>query len=510
MLTVLGGMFSACSEEDFSSKYVNSSKTTVVTCEKLMTGILFQGAPYTFKDYYTIFYFDRSGVSRYSQTLGFVNSDDRYQLPYAGIDNRWSNFYKLLIQYRLLEKTYSELPEVSKSDYLPFVSISKAYMLDHLSQMSDVFGDIPYSAAGMLSQTHDVTTARPSYDTATSIYTSVLEGLKECNEQLASATLSSLTTNYLSAQDFVNKGDVMKWRRYINSVRLRVALRLSSQGDMSTQAQGVVSEILGNPSTYPIVESNDQNSVMTPDEDGFIDFAKGVESGYETWSGEFNRAPAAMVERMIGDPRLEIFFDENGAKDYVGINTTGLQEDQQTKFEAGDFYCAYDSATFSRNRVLPGILVNAAEVSFAKAEAFQRNLATGVAKNAFIAGVTQSIEFYYAVNATGTYRTAITAPSALEVETFANNAWDNAANKLEVILTQKWLNYNWMQGQQAWAQIRRTGIPALLFPTDAAAKLVPEVPNRLPYASSESDDNTVNYDKVKAMDNWTTKMFWAK
>lgn len=510
MFTVLTGMLSACSEEDFSSKYADPSKTTEVTCEKMMTGILYQGASYTFKSYYEIFYYDRNGVSRYSQTLGFINSSDRYQLPYAGINDRWGNYYNLLSQYRLLEKTYKNLPDVSKSDYLPFVLISKAFMLDHLSQMADVFGDVPYSAAGTLGISNDVTTSRPSYDSASDVYQSVLDGLKECNDQLASATLTSLTTSYLSAQDFVNGGDIMKWRRYINSVRLRVALRLSSQGDMVAVGKAAVAEILGNPTTYPVVESNDQNSVMTPDEDGFLGFARDPQSGYETWSGEFNRASAAMVDRMVGDPRLEIFFDENEAGDYVGMGTDELEATQQTNFDAGNFYCAYDSATFSRNRLLPGVMASAAEISFAKAEAFQRNLATGVAKDAFVDGVTQSVEFYFAVNAVGTYRTAIDAPSALAVETFANDAWDNATDKLEVILTQKWLNYNWMQGQQAWAQIRRTGVPSLSFPTDATAKLVPEVPNRLPYASSEADNNTVNHQAVMDMDNWTSKMFWAQ
>jgi len=510
MLIVLVGLFNACSEDDFSSKYTDPSQTTTVTCEKLMTGILYQGTFYTFKAYYGIFYFETYGVSRYSQTLGYINGSDCYELPYAGINNRWENYYNLLSQFRLLEKTYNNLSEASKPDYLPFVSISKAFMLDHLLQMTDLFGDIPYSDAGTLGITNDVNLSRPTYDKATDIYQDILDGLKECNEQLSSSSLSTLTTSYLSAQDFINHGDVMQWRRYINSVRLRAALRISSQGEMVEIGKSVVKEILDDPTTYPIVESNEQNIVMTPDEDGFSYAASGPEAAYETWVGDFNRAPAAMVDRMVDDPRLEIFFDENAEGNYVGIDTHDAEDVQQAQFDAGDYYCAYDSATFSRNRLVPGIMVDAAEVSFSKAEAYQRGLASGDAKAAFVQGVTQSIEFYYGINATGVYRTPVTAPSALEMETFAESKWDNASDKLEVILTQKWLNYSWMQGQQAWAQIRRIGIPDLYFPTSIGAKLSPEVPNRLPYASSEEDNNTANYQAVKDMDNWTTKMFWAK
>lgn len=384
-------------------------------------------------------------------------------------------------------------------------------MLDHLAQMTDAFGDIPYTKSGYLAITSDVANSRPSYDTAQSIYQAILDGLKEANDKIAAMNPSSLTLAYLTTQDFVNGGDLTKWRKYINSVRLRVAMRLSSQGAMVDIGKAAVKEILDNPTLYPTVDNNEENSVMMPDEDGFLDAAQDPQNAYETWQGQFNRASQAMIDALNGDPRLEIMFDENSAGNYVGIDPQTSYEVQLPLFEKKNkenYYCAYDSATFSRNRLLPGIMMDAAEVSFIKAEAFQRNITAGDAKQAFIDGVKQSIKFYYGINATGSYRTPIPMPDDASMQAFAEMKWDTATDKLEAIMTQKWLNYSWMQASEAWAEIRRTGIPHLNFPTDDEAKLVPNVPNRMRYPSSEADNNTANYPKEK--DNWTDKMFWAK
>jgi hypothetical protein len=65
-----------------------------------------------------------------------------------------------------------------------------------------------------------------------------------------------------------------------------------------------------------------------------------------------------------------------------------------------------------------------------------------------------------------------------------------------------------LHAKHAWAEWRRTKLPVLLFPTDAASTAAPNVPTRLLYPTSESTLNTVNYATVQSADKATTKIFW--
>ena len=503
--------FAACSEDSYNDKYPNPSETTTVTCEKVMTGVFWKGCNYTFKGYYGVFGWESYAVSRYAQTLGFVNSPGRYEIGETYYADRWNNFYNLLPQFRLLEKTYDELPDAAKSDYRVFLLLAKIFMMDHLSQICDAWGDVPYTHAGYLPITGNVAEARPPYDTAENIYEKILDDLKAINEELSGISVSSLTSSYLSAHDFFNKGDLTKWRKYCNSLRLRIALRVSSNGSLTAKARQAISEMLSDESRYPMVNNNDEMTKGTPDEAGFVAWAKDPEQAYETWAGEFNRASDAMVKAMEGDPRIDIIFDKNGEGNYQGVDmTTPYAEQYSLFYEKRDYYSAYDSATFSRNRLIPGLTVSASEVSFAKAEAYQRGLASGDAQTAFVTGVRQSVDFYYWLNSLSTYRPPVAKPDDATIIAFAEDKWNAAADKLEVIGVQKWLNYGILQPAHAWAEIRRTGYPALSFPVDNAAQTVKEVPNRFRYPKSEVDLNTENYNAVKSQDNWTSKMFWAK
>ena len=503
--------FFACSDDSYNEKYPDPSKTTQVSCEKIMTGVFWRGCNYTLKGYYGVFGWESYAVSRYTQILGFINSTGRYEIGESYFADRWNNFYNMLPQYRLLEKTYEELPDDTKSDFRVFVLLAKIFMLDHLTQVCDVWGDMPYTQAGYLPVTGNVAEARPAYDTAESIYGTVLDDLKTLNDELAAISVSSLTSAYLSSNDFFNKGNLTKWRKYCNSLRLRVALRVSSQGSLTGKAQQAISEMLSNASQYPMVDNNDEITKSTPDEDGFAAWARDPQNAYETWSGEFNRASDVMVKAMAGDPRIDVFFDINRAGNFQGVDmTTPFDEQYSLFYEDRGHYSAYDSATFSRNRLIPGVTISASELSFAKAEAYQRGLATGDAKAAFVKGVQQSVDFYFWLNAQSAYRPALTKPDDATVIAFAESKWDTASDKLEAIGVQKWINYGILQPAHALAEIRRTGFPVLTFPADNAAQTIKEVPNRFRYPKSEVDLNTDNYNAVKSKDNWTGKMFWAK
>jgi hypothetical protein len=480
-----------------------------------MTGVFYTGREYTFNSYWRTFTWDYLAVAKFTQTLGFINSDGRYENSESYYEDRWENFYNVLTQYRELENTYDNLSDDDKPSYKVFVLLGRIFMYDHLTQVAECWGDIPFTEAGYLALTGDVSTALPAYDDDVEIFTTILSDLKDINTELAESTsLSTLTTSYLASQDFINGGDLTLWRRYCNSLRLRIAMLVADNGDLASTGQAAIKEMLADTSTYPMVENNSENIHVTPDTDGF-NYGDEYKSGWEssTESGATNRASQAMIDALQDDSRMQVFFDANSAGNYVGIDThdeSSVQEPLFSLANSKNYYCAYDSATFSRNIYLPGNIITAAEVSFLKAEAYQKGYATGDAEAAFVEGLLQSTKMYYSFNATGTYRTALTAPSDSIIEAFATAKWTAAADKEEAIYTQEWLNFSFLQTTQSWSLIRRTGYPTLYFPTDNNASQVQDVPNRLKYPPSERNSNTANYQAVKSQDNYTDKLFWAK
>lgn len=509
--TALLGL-AACSDSDFTERYEDPSKTTTVTCEKLMTGVFKTADDYTSPRYYRLWTFDNGLIGRYAQTVGFTNGDGRYVAGDSYINDRWDNFYKVLAQYRVLEKTFDELPAEEQADYEVFKLLSRIHLYDHMQQLIDMWGDIPYSEAGYLGITGDVQGSYPHYDKATVLYQTMLDDLKAVNTRLAGMTnLSSLTNTYLTAQDYINNGDLLKWRKYANSLRLRMAVRIADQGELSAEGKSVINEILSDPSTYPLVETADDFIHTTADEDGFK-FKDDVRDGFE--SSYRGYASYEMIQKLADDPRMEILYEKNAEGLYAGLNTREDYGVQQPLLErplalGGSYYSPVDTATISRNEEYPGIIFMPSETAFLKAEAYQKGYAGGDAKAAFISAVKSAVNFCYDLNATGTYRPAIERPSDAEIGAFAETLWSKAADKQEVILTQKWISFGFFQPVQAWADIRRTGIPALYFATDPTSSICKDIPNRLRYPTTERDNNP-HYADMTSIDTYYTKIFWAK
>lgn len=517
--TIMALTYVACSDSTFEEKYIDPSKTSNASVAKLMTGVFQKGNTYTMPWYARYFTFETQQIGRFAQTLGWVNVNGMYLgMGTSYNEDRWTNFYKVLANFRVLEYNYNKLSSEEQKDAEAFVIITKIFVYDHLQQMIDLWGDIPFKKAGYLWETSDVAGSRPAYDEASDLYLMMMDDLKAINEKLA-APISSFTLTSLKDQDYINNGSVDLWRKYCNSLRLRIAARAADQGPIAAQAKAAITEILGNPSTYPVVEKNSENILIdhqAPDLEAIENQApKGIRDGFESWNGQCNRASKKIIEMLNGDPRLPILFDKNAEGLYVGIDPLMSSTQQSDLFErptekGGNYFSAVDSATFSRNNKFPGIIITAAEVDFIKAEAIQRLGIAGNAEQAFTSAVSKSVEFYFYLNGLGNYRTPLTAPTAEEMKTFAAAKWNAGSNKSETIAVQKWLHFGNIQMVQAWSEVRKTGYPTLSFTKDEGNLVCPEPPTRLIYPVNERNYNLNNYIKVKDKDTYQTKLFWAK
>ena len=246
---------------------------------------------------------------------------------------------------------------------------------------SDMWGDIPYTEAFKLGDG----VLYPKYDSQETVYNTLLSELKTAADKF------DANGSKIGVGDFMLNGNIDKWKKFTNSLRLRVAIRMSSANE--TAAKTVIQEILGNPAKYPIITANSDNAYW---------FFPGVAPDQEIWyesMGTVGTAPKKSGWRMQqpiidalqnnNDPRLPVYADKNSYGKYSG-HRFGLIDKSDTL-----------NNSFNRSHIADWFMndpkgfvpyMNCAEVYFCLAEAYARNLASGDAKAAYEMGIRKSCE----------------------------------------------------------------------------------------------------------------------
>ncbi|KAA3439780.1 SusD/RagB family nutrient-binding outer membrane lipoprotein [Rufibacter hautae] len=509
-LTTAFTSFTACKDK-LEENFYNPEETTQASIGGFFTEMLDNNR--VRPSYWDIRTFVAMQPAVYTQSLSVQNGSTMYQQNPGYIQNRWDDFYRpggdgggAMAHYRAIESAYATLPEAEKANSEIFLHAARVVMFDEASEMVDMWGDIPFNEAGSLTSTGAV--VRPKFDKAEDVYTAILTGLEEASTYFATAQ----TNPAFSKQDIMLSGNVDKWRRYTNSLRLRLLMRTSFVNEASAKQE--VTELLSNPTQYPLVDQSQYNILLQP-LTNYTDNLNNALTEINSYS-----APEYMLENVLkpaNDPRIRVLFDKYGRTvggkfvsnaEFKAMPMNLGSEEQTQKRE--DF-AILDSATFLFNSKIPGIVMTASEVNFLKAEAFER-WGGGDPEAAYKLGLEQSVMFYYELHrSSSSARTKEAAPTAEEMTAFLANpavAYTGTQDeKLAKIWTQKWVNFGFLQSVQSWAEYRRTGYPMLTFiPATQAGYETP--PNRLLYPSSENAYNSANYQAVKAQDVRTGKIFW--
>lgn len=511
-------VFSACTKSDFEEAYPDPSKISFTTVEKQFTGFLQSNREYVIPSYWNYFVVYRITANRYTQATGWVNATNQYVPGGGAVNDRWGNFYGFLSQYREMQNIYEKLSDEDKADRRIYMIAATIYLYDATQKVVDLHGDIPWSEAGMMSANGgDYTISLPKYDKAEDIYNKMLDDLKSFADELNSITIKSGIQAGFKTQDIVNKGDVTKWKKYCNSLRLRMLTRVSGVASFQTRATAEVNAILGNSSSYPVVSANDDNiQIKIHDLNTDIN-SKGFRTGLEDWGG--NYAGKAIIDFMTtnNDPRLPVMFQEGDSAatgEFHGLDPIATIGEQEA-FVLTNKLSLYNWSTISRNEFFPGVLVNASEVNFLAAEGYLKANNDAMAKAAYEAGITNSIKNYFLYRSVSNNNEsgAVTPPTDAEIADYISSAgisWSNATTtqaKLALIGMQKWVDYSVIQPLENWAEVRRLNVPALTFWNDQAdAQKQP--PTRWQYPDSEKTYNTENYNTVSANDKITNKLFW--
>ena len=530
----------SCSNKQFADLYPDPSKTSVATCDKLFTGTLIAGNQNTFNSYWRMYTWDNY-FGKLAQTIGFSNnSGSVYYINDGYANDRWNNYYDILRNFRVLQDVYSKDNDAENK---LFVDLAEIFMLDHATQLVDIWGDIPFSKACYLGITFDVASSYATYDTGAEVYKYALSRLDEIYGELTSfkSSLSSTAQAKLTKQDYINGGDLDKWMRYCNTLMLRLGVHVSAQGSLVSEGKSAVAKAV----SRLLVDSIENEIDVYSDNDGFQIASR------DSWKDINNTASQAIIDAMqitgVNDPRLPVIYvptksDYAGGDDaddvaykageYFGRSTSETDNQQNVRSgsnhntEATRYYARLNGVTFTSNSFMVSPIITAAEAWFLLAEAYQQGYASGNVETAFKNGIIESVKFYYKANIESSQARlslyadqaddfrATATPADSEIEAFAASVWNAYSNKLEGIMTQKWVHFGIMQATQAWTDIRRTGYPTLYYPKDGADNNgYPTVTQRVKYPNSEATNNAANYKEAAAAcnnDSAYSVLFYAK
>ncbi len=452
------------------------------------------------------------------QVIGWPNEPNQYVPPSSGSDAVWNNYYGTLFQFRELEKIYNDASESEQANKKVFMLAAKVYMYDYTQRITDLYGAIPFLEAGRLSQNSgDYEGSIAEFDDPSTIYTFILDELATIADDLNDVELTETFQTSFSIQDYVNDGDVDSWRRYCNSLRLRMLTRVQDANEFSSRASTEIGQILNNPADYPIVENNDQNIQID-----VVDFGTPINSNFQTlendatWFG--GSAGLAFINQLVDtdDPRLPFIWEpgENAGGVYMGIDQLGDPTTATDMLNDG-LVAQFNRSTYSRNRFFPGLIINAAEIDLYKAEYYLKDGDDAMAKASYEMSVANSVDHYVRIRSVSNDQVvpAPTTPTAGDISTYLSGAevsWDNAATddeKLGLIAKQKWVHYNIIQPYENWAEFRRLGKIDLTFqPDNGNNQTLPPVRFNIP--GSEQTFNEANYGRIAADDDLNNPIFW--
>lgn len=407
----------------------------------------------------------------------YSNEGDNYEVSVGFYTNNWKGFFNDgQVNYQRIIALAGPGGKFENANYEGVALVMRSWVF---SLLTDVYGPIPYTDA--LKGTAETPNYAPTYDPVEIVYAGLLKDLKTANEKLS-------VTGTAIAGDIVYGGDILKWKKFANSLRLKLANRQAVKKPAESKA--IMAEILGNATTYPIFTSNADNaklanSAVLPSNNEWHQVM--IQDGRTDWN-----ISKTLADRLneLGDSRITVYAVPNKAGKYEG-HANGLPDAVATAYLGTSSVLG----TYFTAPTAPAVIMTFSELNLILAEAAADGDITGSAQTYLEKGITASFEQY-----------GLTVPAGYLAKV-------GAATKA-TIMEQKWISL-FGQAIEAWTEYRRTGLPVLpakdsrsVFSNDGV------LPTRLKYPTSEYSLNKVSLDKgislLGGADDMKSKLWWVE
>lgn len=338
--------------------------------------------------------------------------------------------------------------------------------------VTDLWGDVPYSEA--LRADEGITT--PVYDPQQQIYSGMIQSLTTAVDLLGAGS-------DFGSGDLLYGNDLMKWRRFANSLRMRLAMRMVEVDAGGAQTAFVAAYNAGG------FQSNGDNAMLS------WSGAPYQNPLFENWQGRDDHGISAMMIntlKSMNDPRLELYAEPAAQDDeYRGLQNGDITPDFSLAFYSriGNHWRADAAGT-------PTALMTYSEVLFLQAEAAARGWIGADPATLYADGIRANMTQWDASN----------TPTTAEIDAYlAQPAL--AYTGIEQVQLQNWIGL-FMNGNEAWSHWRRTGVPNLPMGPDLTLS---RIPVRFTYPALEQSLNLANYQAAvsrQGPDLLTTTVWW--
>lgn len=373
-----------------------------------------------------------------------------------------------------------------------------------------MYGPIPYSKFG--------TDTQVAYDSQKDVYYQFFNELDEAIQVLTDYNASS-SKQYMEDYDYIFSGDMKKWVKFANTLRLRLAMRISyvDQNKAVEEATAAIEHEGG------LMTQADDSAILN--QTATFTFLNPIWEISESFKDVRMSATMDCYLNGYQDPRRSSYFrpaSNDGNLHGVRNGQSRLDKDSYVAATSGINYERTDGLTW----------MNASEAYFLLAEAKLRlGLGSGTVQEYYEQGIRISCEEKGASAGVEAYITDNTKlPSSRFVDAVNSRstdvssmvsqltvAWDESASqetKLERIMIQKWLAL-FPNGQEAWSEMRRTGYPG--FVRIYTYNNQSEVSNnklisRLKFPTTEYSNNSANTSAAVSLlsggDSAGTRLWW--
>ncbi len=472
----------------------------------------------------------------------FVGSAPDYSYADGWSSSRWRHFYvDRCKEYASLLRAFKFSPNPEK--YVNQYHITRIYFTFLALANTDTYGDMPFKiyASVQTPETNNV-----PYDSQADVYDSMFRMLEQAVDNINPDDASQYV---IDSDDICYNGDARKWLRFANTLRLRLACRISNADperarkeaeNALTNKWGLMESNADNMRTVPrhapiemggINAGGDENvlamcSVMY---NGDCVMGWDLENYYRTLSaggGKYiiKQGRNNQIEKTI-DPRCLVCWyrigmtastlsagEESLREDFVGCpkgfdKPTMLAPNQfsLTRTQKGD-KSKLHNPEYWFNCAEPTVWLGYAESLFLKAEAALRGWSGDDVESLFRQGVEASLTYYeIAPSVQADY---INGLYALNDGTFTSGDKEEI---LKAIITQKWMAV-FPNGNEGWAEFRRTDYPELMIPLNNASG--GDVPTghfikRLLYPNSENSNQAFTGNpKLQAANSQGKRLWW--
>ena len=490
VLLIVAMTFNACNPDELTN--LNNDPTVAQSVDPgyILAYTQLQTSGERYENWRAVLIYQSTMIQHFAALPGYW-SGDKYLYSQSYSASLWERAYRNYIKDLVNMIDITDPTVEGQADMVNYHAMARILKVFGMHRLTDHYGDVPYSEAGKGFTDRNFF---PKYDPQQGIYMDMLKELDEAGDELNASAKNP------GGQDLFYGGDIAKWKKFANSMMLRLGMRMTKVSP--TDAETWVKKAL----SKGVMESNDDICYIqhTDGPEGIN--KNGIGEVFNYNNGKYTTDDSPRLSQFFvnwmkakGDPRLDklswvVGVDGNGGAPLGmpnGFNSTTIKDDPSwvPDPDPDDSYGSMDA--YSRInpmfvlRESPMVFQTYAEVAFLKAEAIERTWATGDAATEYANGVTAAMKQY------AVYDASLAVDDADITAYLTANPY-NSGNWQEILGEQYWMA-TFLNEYEAYANWRRTDYPKLTPVDYPGNESKSQIPRRLRYPASEQSVNPEGY-----------------